>query len=98
MFDAAQQARVARVLDHTVNFRYGGDCYNYATLAGGYLDLVIEADLKPYDFCALIPVVENAGGVISDWEGNPLDFESNGEVIASATPALHEQALAILNA
>ncbi|MEM7543865.1 MAG: histidinol-phosphatase [Pseudomonadota bacterium] len=96
MFDAEQQKAVERVVDRTVNFRYGGDCYNYATLASGYLDLVIEADLKPYDFCALVPVVESAGGVITDWQGARLTLESTGEVIAAATPELHAQAVEIL--
>ncbi|MFC1665460.1 inositol monophosphatase family protein, partial [Pseudomonadota bacterium] len=59
---------------------FGGDCSLYAHLASGYLDLVIEADLKPYDFFALIPVVEGAGGKITDWHGKALDFKSDGRI------------------
>ncbi len=51
---------------------YGGDCYAYGLLAMGFADLVIEADLQLHDFAALVPVVEGAGGVITDWEGRPL--------------------------
>jgi myo-inositol-1(or 4)-monophosphatase len=76
--------------------RFGGDCYQYALLASGYCDLVIEASLLPYDFLALVPVVENAGGVITDWGGSPLTVNSGEHVIAAATPWLHEQALRLL--
>jgi len=66
---------------------YGGDCYNYALLASGHVDLVIEAGLKLYDYAALVPVVEGAGGMMSDWQGNPLDADSDGTVIAIGDPA-----------
>lgn len=61
---------------------WGGDCYNYALLASGHIDLVAEAGLKLYDIAALVPVVEGAGGHMCDWSGNPLDRDSNGDVIA----------------
>src|SRR5699024_4899803 len=64
--------------------RFGGDCYSYALLASGHVDLVVETDLKPYDYLALVPVVENAGGVMTDWDGQPLDMQSDGRVIAAA--------------
>ena len=66
---------------------YGGDCYNYALLASGHVDVVVEAGLKLYDFAALVPVVEGAGGTMSDWQGNPLDAASDGRVIALGEPA-----------
>ena len=47
---------------------YGCDCYAYGLLAAGFCDLVVEADLKPYDYMALVAVVEGAGGVITDWQ------------------------------
>lgn len=78
--------------------RFGADCYAYGLLATGYIDLVAEADLKPYDFMALIPIIEGADGVISDWQGQALSLESDGQVLAAATPALHQQALKVLNA
>ncbi len=72
---------------------YGGDCYNYALLANGHVDIVIEAGLKLYDFAALVPVVEGAGGIMSDWQGNPLDAGSDGSVIALGEPARLEDVL-----
>jgi len=65
----------------------GGDCYNYATLATGQLDIVCEAGLKLHDFAALVPVVEGAGGVMCDWNGDPLHAGSDGHVLALGDPA-----------
>jgi histidinol phosphatase-like enzyme (inositol monophosphatase family) len=71
----------------------GGDCYNYACVAGGWLDVVVEAGLKLHDFAALVPVVEGAGGVMCDWQGDPLHAGSSGEVIAAGDPARIEEIL-----
>ena len=76
--------------------RFGGDCFSYGLLASGHIDLVVEADLQPYDYMALIPVIEQAGGVISDWQGQPLHLHSDGRVIAAANRQLHESALKVL--
>ena len=76
--------------------RFGGDCYQYGLLASGYCDLVVETSLKSFDFMALVPVVEGAGGVIRDWDGSPLTRDSDGRVVAAANEALLDQALAIL--
>lgn len=73
--------------------RFGGDCYLYGLLSSGWIDLVVETSLKPFDYMALIPVIEGAGGVITDWEGAPLGVASDGRVVAAATPALHRAAL-----
>lgn len=73
--------------------RYGGDCYLYGMLAGGHCDLVIEVQLKPHDFMAVVPVVQGAGGFMSDWQGNPLTFASDGRVVAAGSEALWHQAL-----
>ena len=75
---------------------YGGDCYNYALLASGHIDLVMETGLKLHDYAALVPVVEGAGGVMSDWQGNPLDADSDGTVIALGDPARIEDVLAAM--
>ena len=74
--------------------RYGMDCYAYALLAAGQIDLVIEAGLNPYDIHAPIAVVQAAGGVVTDWTGGPAHH--GGRVIAAANPAIHAEALAIL--
>lgn len=71
--------------------RYGGDCYSYCMLAHGLVDLVVEAGLAPYDIMPLVPIIEAAGGVVSDWEGGTAWF--GGRVLAAANPALHAQAL-----
>ena len=72
---------------------YGGDCYNYGLLAAGHLDIVCEAGLELYDYAALVPVVEGAGGIMSDWQGNPLDANSDGRVLALGDPARLEDVL-----
>lgn len=77
--------------------RFGGDCYLYGMLAGGFCDLVVEVQLKPHDFMAVIPVVEGAGGRISDWRGQPLTVSSDGRVVAAASEALWQQGVAALS-
>ncbi|MDJ0643902.1 MAG: inositol monophosphatase family protein [Erythrobacter sp.] len=72
---------------------YGGDCYNYALLASGHIDLVIETGLKIHDYAALVPVVEGAGGMMADWQGNPLEADSDGTVLALGDPARLEDVL-----
>lgn len=74
--------------------RYGMDCYAYALLAAGHVDLVIEAGLNAYDIQAPIAVIEAAGGVVTDWRGSPAHL--GGRALAAANPVLHAQALAIL--
>ena len=73
--------------------RFGGDCYNYAMLSSGLCDLVVETGLEPYDYLPVVQIVRGAGGVITDWAGEPLDIGSNGDVLAAATPELHAQML-----
>lgn len=77
---------------------YGGDCYNYGLLASGHLDLVCESGLKLYDFAALVPVVEGAGGRMCDWNGDPLTAASEGHVLAIGDPARTEEVLEALRA
>lgn len=74
--------------------RFGGDCYSYAMLAAGHIDAVVEAGLAPYDYLAVVPVIEGAGGVVTDWRGRPLGMGSDGRVLAAATEALHREMLA----
>ena len=75
---------------------WGGDCYNYGLLASGHIDLVVESGLKLYDFAALVPIVEGAGGLMCDWNGDPLHAGSTGEVIALGDPARLEDVLKAL--
>jgi len=77
-------------------FRYGCDCYAYALLASGHIDLVVENNLQPYDVGALIPLVEQAGGFITTWDGGRP--ENGGNIVAAGSKAVHEQAMALLSA
>jgi histidinol phosphatase-like enzyme (inositol monophosphatase family) len=77
--------------------RFGGDCYSYGLLASGHIDLVVEAGLQPYDYMSLVPIIEGAGGVITDWAGQTLTIASEGKVVAAATTQLHAEALQILH-
>lgn len=74
--------------------RYGCDCYAFGLLAGGHVDIVVESGLQPYDIAALIPIVEEAGGVVTDWQGGRP--EQGGDIIACGSRMVHEEALSIL--
>ncbi|NNE89189.1 MAG: histidinol-phosphatase [Silicimonas sp.] len=91
-----QDERVAfeRVAAEVQLTRFGCDCYAYAMLAAGHIDLVIEAGLQPYDIQAPIAVVQAAGGMVTDWQGRPA--HNGGTAIAAATPELHAAALGLL--
>lgn len=78
-------------------FVWGGDCYSYGLLANGGLDAVIETQLGTYDYCALPPIIEGAGGHMCDWTGAPLNIHSDGRVLALGDIALKEELLGILN-
>jgi len=71
--------------------RYGTDCYAFAMVASGSVDIVVDPGLKPYDIVALIPIIEKAGGVITTFDGRPA--ENGGDIVAAATPELHEAAM-----
>jgi len=98
IFEGAELAAFDALTGAARMRRYGGDCYSYGLLASGHVDLVVEAGLQPYDYLALMPVIEGAGGVITDWSGQPLSLESQGRVVAAATPQLHRQAMRVLGA
>lgn len=96
-FDATGLARFEDLSGKVAMRRFGGDCYAYGLLASGHVDLLLEMNLHPYDYMALIPVIEGAGGVISDWQGRALTLDSDGHVIAAASAELHAEALDRLN-
>ena len=93
---AAERAAFERVRDRVRLTRYGMDCYAYALLAAGQVDLVIEAGLHAYDIAAPIAVIEAAGGIVTDWQGRPA--HEGGQVVAAANPAIHAEALKLLQA
>ncbi|MGY6549797.1 MAG: histidinol-phosphatase [Roseinatronobacter sp.] len=90
----AERAAFARVAAQVKLTRYGMDCYAYALLAAGHVDLVIEAGLHAYDIAAPIAVIEAAGGIVTDWQGGRPG--ASGQVIAAANPVVHAQALEYL--
>lgn len=90
----AEQAGFKAVSRKARLTRYGMDCYAYALVALGQVDLVIEAGLNSYDICAPIAVIEAAGGVVTNWQGGPA--HEGGRVIAAANARIHAEALELL--
>lgn len=106
MFTGPTESSFNKIRDSVRVPLYGCDCYAYGLLAAGYCDIVAEADLKPYDYMALIPIIQGAGGVVTDWEGKELVWpvkdasqakEFTGEVLAAGDAACHGQAVKVLN-
>lgn len=95
-FKGEDEAAYRRLSNAVGLRRFGGDCYAYALLASGHCDVIAECGLQPYDYLALVPVIEGAGGVVTDWSGAALTLNSDGRVLAAATPELHCAALALL--
>jgi histidinol phosphatase-like enzyme (inositol monophosphatase family) len=91
----AEGAAFRRVAAAAKLVRYGMDCYAYALVAAGQIDLVIEAGLQAYDVQAPIAVITAAGGIVTDWLGRPCP--QGGQVLAAANPEIHATALALLN-
>ena len=75
---------------------YGAECQGYGLMASGWADIVCEDTLQPYDYAAIVPIVEGAGGMMTDWRGKALGLDSDGTVLASGNEALHEQAIDLL--
>ena len=94
LMNAADRAVFGRVEAAVKLSRYGGDCYPYCMLAAGLVDLVIESGLKPHDIVALIPIIEGAGGVITNWEGE--SGVKGGRIVAAGDKRVHAAALKVL--
>lgn len=95
LFKGDARRRYDAVESRVKLFRYGCDCYAYCMLAAGFVDLVIETGLQPYDIVALVPIIEAAGGIVTQWDGSRP--EKGGNIIAAATPQLHQAAIAIMH-
>lgn len=85
-----------RLAKEALTTTVGGDCYTYGLIASGHIDLCIEHSLKLYDFAALVPVIEGAGGCVTDWKGQKLTRESAGNVLATANVQLLQEAVALI--
>ena len=88
LFDKKERPIFEKVEKQVRLIRYGTDCYGYAMLASGHADLVIESNMKIHDIFALIPIVEGAGGIITDWQGNSAS--NGGQILACGDKRLHE--------
>lgn len=98
MFQGDDKPAFDRLAGRAKRTLWGSDCLHYAMIAAGWSDLAVEASLKPYDYVACAAVVEAAGGVAMDWNGQPLTLHSDGRVIMAGSRVLAEQALAALTA
>ncbi len=96
LFSGDARGRYDRLEERVRLARYGTDCYAFAMVAAGQVDIVADPGLQSYDIAALIPIIEQAGGVVTTFEGGPA--EAGGDILAAATPELHEAARAILAA
>jgi inositol-phosphate phosphatase / L-galactose 1-phosphate phosphatase / histidinol-phosphatase len=91
------QPRILEALQSRVkSTTFGGDCYQYGMVATGFIDLVVERGLGIYDYLSLVPIIEGAGGAITDWQGKPLTAKSADRVVAAGDRRLLDQALQIL--
>ncbi len=97
MFTGEREAAFKRVRAASAGCNYGGDCYGYGLVASGHLDMTIEAGMQTYDFMALVPVVQGAGGIITDWAGQPLTLDSDGSVLATGDARVHAEAVVLLS-
>lgn len=91
-----QQVAFTRVKDQARLTRYHGDCYLFAMLAMGFLDVIVEGPFRRWDVAALFPLVEGAGGVITNWQGAP--WRDGDPLLACGDARVHAQAVALLNA
>jgi len=86
-----------KIINKSKYYRLGGDCYMYGMIASGLIEIVLEDTLKTHDYMALIPVIEGAGGVVTDKYGSPVTINSDGSIVASANKSLHNQIINIIN-
>lgn len=88
-----QPEQLARLMEFGQIRRFFNDCYPFALLAMGQIDVVVDSDLQPYDYLPVVPVVEAAGGIITTWTGEKLGLKSDGSILAAATPELHREVM-----
>lgn len=97
IFDTAPNTNWKNVFKKAKRVSWGGDCYAYGLLALGQVDLIIEYGNKIWDWAALVPIIEGAGGSLTDWQGNPLNLKSKETVLALGDPTLKHQVVDLLN-
>ena len=97
MFNNNEQKILKRIYKKVQFPVFGTDCYAYGLLLSGKLDLIVEANMKPWDYMAQVPLIKELGGIISDWDGKELSINSNGKVVASYDVNHHKTILGFLN-
>ncbi len=85
------------IINKSKYYIFGGDCYMYGMLSSGLIDIVVEDTLKAHDYMALVPVIQGAGGVITDKYNKPITLDSDGSVVATANSLIHKQAINMIN-
>ncbi len=96
LMNEADRAAFEKVEEKARLSRYGGDCYAYCMVAAGLVDLVVETELQDHDVIALVPIIEGAGGIVTNWEGSsPV---AGGRVVAAGSRKVHEEVLRVLTA
>jgi myo-inositol-1(or 4)-monophosphatase len=93
-FSKDERTALRRMREKVRMSRWGGDCYIFGVLAMGFVDVIVESYFKRWDVAALIPVIEGAGGIITNWQGG--DCSEGGQCLASGDPRIHKQAIALL--
>jgi histidinol phosphatase-like enzyme (inositol monophosphatase family) len=96
-FDGGAEAILAGLVAATKLTRYSADGYAFGLLASGHIDVVVEKDLQAHDYAAAFPVIENAGGICTNWKGERPDMVSDDHLVASGDPAIHRAVLEIVN-
>lgn len=96
MLESAPHERWKTLKARARRMTWGGDCYAYGLLALGQVDLIAECDMNPWDWAALVPVIEGAGGKITAWDGSPLRLDGDRTVLAAGDAALHAEAVRTL--
>ena len=97
MFKESDQKKVQKIYSNARFPVFGTDCYAYGLLISGKVDLIVEANMKPWDYLAQASLIKEVGGFISDWNGKNLDLKSNGKVIASMDKNHHKKLINFLS-
>ena len=91
MFKGKNQKVYRNIRKKTGECLFGADCYSHGLMASGYVDIILEANLKPYDYIASAAIISGAGGTITDWYGKELNINSDGRILATGDPKIHKQ-------
>ena len=96
MFVGAEDDAFQSLVGAVQSAVYGADCYAYGLVADAHVDIVCEANMQPYDYCALVPIIQGAGGIMTNWLGEPLGLNSGSTVLAAGDAAAHQAAIKLL--